>query len=71
MTLSERVDAFDLMKLPGQPKIMHLGTYRLIHDLWKLAQERNRLLVLATKHCPESHPDWQEISELYMERSLK
>ena len=23
--------------------------------------ERDRLLVLATKHCPHSHNDWQEI----------
>lgn len=23
--------------------------------------ERNRLLTLATKHCPRDHHDWQEI----------
>lgn len=71
MTLSDRVAAFDMMSLPGQPRIMHVGTSRLIHDLWKLAQERNRLLVLATKHCPESHYDWEEISEFYMEGEQK
>jgi len=26
-----------------------------------LREERERLLVLATKHCPRGHHDWQEI----------
>ena len=36
-----------------------------IDPLWeevrKLRKERNRLLVLATKHCPRDHHDWQEL----------
>ena len=27
----------------------------------ELENERDRLLVIATKHCDKSHPDWQEI----------
>ena len=28
-----------------------------------MEKERDRLLVLATKHCPKEHHDWEEIIE--------
>jgi FtsZ-binding cell division protein ZapB len=30
-------------------------------ELSARVQERDRLLTLATKHCPREHHDWQEI----------
>lgn len=30
----------------------------------KTVQERDRLLVLATKYCPTDHPDWDEIMKI-------
>jgi hypothetical protein len=32
----------------------------------KLINERDRLLVLATKHCPHNHQDWKEV--LYLSK---
>ena len=32
-TLEERVLAFDMMELPGQAPMMHMGTSYLVHDL--------------------------------------
>lgn len=53
MTLKERVDAFALMELPGQPRMMHMGTSYLVNDLWReidrlqrqLDEERENYLV--------------------------
>ena len=36
--LSERVLAFKLMELPGQPRLIHLGTNYLVSDLWRAVQ---------------------------------
>jgi hypothetical protein len=33
--LSERVEQFRCLELPGQPMSMHMGTSYLISDLWK------------------------------------
>jgi hypothetical protein len=38
-TLKERVEAFELVALPGQPMCVHLGTANLISDLWKEVQQ--------------------------------
>lgn len=32
--LNKRVEDFMLLSLPGQPKIMHVGTSSLVNDLW-------------------------------------
>jgi hypothetical protein len=32
--------------------------------LYHLERERDRLLVLATKHCPKEHHDWQELLKI-------
>jgi hypothetical protein len=44
MTLEERVDAFALMELPGQPRVMHMGTSYLVNDLWREIQRLNAAL---------------------------
>ena len=44
MTLKERVDAFALMELPGQPRMMHMGTSYLVNDLWREIQSLNAAL---------------------------
>ena len=33
--LEERVKQFEMMRLPGQPRSMHMGTSYLINDLWR------------------------------------
>lgn len=33
-------------------------------EISELQKQRERLLVLATKHCPKDHHDWQEILEI-------
>lgn len=33
--LKDRVDKFNALELPGQPKTMHMGTSRLVADLWR------------------------------------
>jgi len=35
--------------------------------LRKLKTERDRLLTLATKHCPKDHHDWKEIQRMDLE----
>jgi hypothetical protein len=30
----------------------------------RLKRQRDRLLVLATKHCPKTHHDWKEVLEI-------
>lgn len=37
------------------------GDYVVYEDYAALKKERDRLLVLATKHCDTSHHDWDEI----------
>lgn len=33
--LETRYHQFMALELPGQPMMMHMGTSRLVHDLWK------------------------------------
>lgn len=47
MTLKERVDAFALMQLPGQPLMMHMGTSYLINDLWREIERLNAAVSMA------------------------
>lgn len=34
-TLEERVLKFNMLELPGQPQMMHMGTSYLVNDLWQ------------------------------------
>lgn len=47
-TLKDRVLQFQMMELPGQPQMMHMGTSYLVHDLWqevkRLEAERAEML---------------------------
>ena len=48
----------DVKRLNDAPS----NIYTRIHAERDVIQrERDRLLVLATKHCPKNHHDWQEI----------
>lgn len=38
--LKDRIEKFNLLELPGQPMMMHMGTSYLVGDLWR---EINRL----------------------------
>jgi hypothetical protein len=38
-SLKERVDQFNTLSLPGQPRGMHMGTSDLVNDLWRANQE--------------------------------
>lgn len=33
-TLETRVRQFEALELPGQPRMMHMGTSYLVNDLW-------------------------------------
>lgn len=33
--LAERVLQFQMLQLPGQPMMMHMGTANLVSDLWR------------------------------------
>jgi hypothetical protein len=50
MTLKERVAAFEMFRLPGQPKSMHMGTLNLVTDLWKEVQRLEDELSLMIDH---------------------
>ena len=36
--LEKRVEQFALLVLPGQPRMMHMGTSYLVNDLWREVQ---------------------------------
>ena len=40
--LREKVLQFNLLKLPGQPMCMHMGTSYLVNDLWSRVQQLER-----------------------------
>ena len=46
--LEGRVHAFNSLELPGQPKMMHMGTSYLINELW--AEVKNLRSQLLEKH---------------------
>jgi hypothetical protein len=33
--LKERVEKFQALELPGQPMMVHMGTFNLVLDLWR------------------------------------
>ena len=37
--LKQKVQDFNMLKLPGQPMMMHMGTSYLVNDLWKRIAE--------------------------------
>jgi len=37
--LEVRVNKFNCMQLPGQPMACHMGTHKLVNDLWRLIKE--------------------------------
>lgn len=46
-SLEERVQAFHMRKLPGQPNGMHMGTSYLVNDLWlEVTRLRNALAIM-------------------------
>lgn len=59
-TLDERVMAFELLELPGQPPMMHMGTAYLVNDLWaeiKRLQTRTERLEKALHEAVEDIQD--------------
>lgn len=34
-SLKDRVAKFNMLALPGQPLLMHMGTANLVNDLWR------------------------------------
>lgn len=42
--IGERVNEFNLMKLPGQPKGIHMGTMYLINDMERTIKELKSLV---------------------------
>jgi hypothetical protein len=53
-TLKERVRAFELLALPGQPRMMHIGTANLVSDLWREVQrlgEQVKTLMNQSEEC--------------------
>lgn len=36
--LQKRVEQFRALELPGQPQMMHTGTFSLVDDLWREVQ---------------------------------
>jgi len=57
--LKERVLQFNMLELPGQPMMMHMGTAYLVGDLWKEVQDlRERVKELeAANGKEEEHAD--------------
>lgn len=43
-TLAERVTQFQMMELPGQPMMMHMGTSYLVSDLWRAVKDATETL---------------------------
>jgi hypothetical protein len=50
--LRERIDVHRDMEL------------KLLYDIIELKKQKQRLGVLAIKHCPKDHHDWDELVEL-------
>ena len=40
--LQKRVNQFNMLQLPGQAMVMHMGTSYLIDDLWRELQTFNK-----------------------------
>jgi len=67
-TLDERVTQFTMMKLPGQPMSMHMGTSYLVNDLHKevkqLRSEQDRLQTALTEITDGFCPDLRTAVEI-------
>ena len=37
--LNTRINQFNMLQLPGQPRSMHMGTMYLVDDLWRELQK--------------------------------
>lgn len=49
--LGDRVTKFCLLELPGQPRMMHMGTSHLVSNLWhEVVRLRSRLEELCPGH---------------------
>ena len=44
LELEKRVELFRALELPGQPKMMHMGTSYLVNDLWREVQHLRSLV---------------------------
>lgn len=56
------------MKSPSKDDVLFHSFAGGMSSLYtKLRDQRDRLFVLATKHCPKDHHDWQEILEFEKE----
>ncbi len=51
-SLEQRVTDFALLRLPGQPQAMHMGTASLVDELWREV-ERLREIVEPERTAPE------------------
>lgn len=67
MTLEQRVEAFALMELPGQPRMMHMGTSYLVTDLWrevKLLRAYNERLRVALREICEAADAFDDAEDM-------
>jgi hypothetical protein len=51
MTLTDRVRAFEMLELPGQPEMMHMGTSYLVGDLWREVRRLDAALSMTLADC--------------------
>ena len=66
--LEERVSQFEMMRLPGQPRSMHMGTSYLINDLWHEVQKlRKALDEISTMGPPDTGENATLMRELARE----
>ncbi len=66
-TLEERVLQFAMLELPGQPRMMHMGTSYLVNDLWTELQRKDEDI---RKALEGEADDWDWVKPL-LERALK
>ncbi|KKN10932.1 hypothetical protein LCGC14_1031610 [marine sediment metagenome] len=66
-TLEERVLQFSMLELPGQPRMMHMGTSYLVNDLWTELQRKDEDI---RKALEGEADDWDWVKPL-LERALK
>ena len=65
--LATRVQQFVRMELPGQPRVMHIGTSYLVNDLWREVQ-RLRAIEVAAIDLIENirehgiHDNWKRLA---------
>ena len=69
MTTSKTAHSHMDVLRAGEQCLERLRLYRRSHKKLHLQyndmkMERDRLLVLATKHCPKNHHDWDEILKI-------